>query len=514
MIRLSPQELTTSMIERVSAERELPVSTLARLRRTAGTALGGGKLVVDRVVLREPDLRTLGAIVSALGELKGVAMKVGQVLSYIDSTLPADTRTALAVLQTHAHPLPYSKVCAVADADLGPLALQLFASMEPKPIAVGSIGQVHRAKLPGNIPVAVKVQYSQIEEAIEDDFRQAAFGSTFISFFYPSAKQFVRDAKGRFLEECDYEREGAQQQAFADLYHDHPTITVPKVFGDYSARHVLTSAFVEGKHLDAYLATNPTQEARDRAGQAIYDFYVGSIFRFARYNCDPHPGNYLFTADGKVAFIDFGCSAELDKRFVSQLSALVKAVHEGNNSDLKKAMVDMGIMVESERSDSDATRRLMHAFCGLLRDEHNAIEPGTSARIQDTLKNTWKLARLSLPGEFIFLMRLRLGVTSVLSRLGARANWYRREVEHVDARIAMDEAALGKFDVVLLAVGPAPILVIREVRAATGLDLRQATELVNGGPNAILSKVSKKIADNAREKLAATGCSVEVRTAS
>jgi ribosomal protein L7/L12 len=149
----------------------------------------------------------------------------------------------------------------------------------------------------------------------------------------------------------------------------------------------------------------------------------------------------------------------------------------------------------------------MHAFCGLLRDETVAFEPGTSSKILETLKSTWQLVRLTLPGEFLFLMRLRLGLTAVLARLGSRANWYRKEQEHLD----VVEHGPASFDVVLLDVGPAPIQVIREVRAVTGLDLRQTRELVERGPSTILEAVPKKAADDLCGKLTASGGKAEVR---
>ncbi len=510
MAELSPQQLTTSLTERLSSERELPVSTLARLRRTASTAFSGGRLLVDRVVQRGPDVRTMAAIVSPLAELKGVAMKMGQVLSYIDSSLPAETRTALSVLQTQAHPLPFARIRSVVERGLRNHSIPLLEGLDPRPLAVASIGQVHRAVLEDGTPVAVKVQYPQIERAIDDDFGQAAFGSAFVSFFYPNAKLFVREAKARFLEECDYRREAKHQERFAELFADHDTLFVPRVHAEYSSRRVLTSDLVEGQHLERYLATNPDQESRDRTGQALYDFYVGSIFRHRVYNCDPHPGNYLFCADGRLAVLDFGCCAELAPRFVRHLASLTGAVHTGDPERIHRAMVSLGIVTDEQRYDHEVVRRLLYAFCGLLRDETAVFEPGTSSRILETLKSTVQLGRLSLPAEFLFLMRIRLGITSVLARLGSRANWYRIEREHLDAA----EEGPSVFDVVLLDVGPAPIQVIREVRAATGLDLRETRQLVESGPSPILRSISRKLADELRARLEAAGGTAEVRQAS
>jgi predicted unusual protein kinase regulating ubiquinone biosynthesis (AarF/ABC1/UbiB family) len=476
--------------ERLSAEKELPVSTLARLRRTASAAFGA-------------------SMVSPLAELKGVAMKMGQLLSYIDTSLPQETRSALSVLQTHAHPLPFKQIRGVLERGLRDNADPVLEHLDPKPVSVASIGQVHRATLPDGEHVAVKVQYPSIERAIDDDFGPAAFGSAFVSFFYPNAKLFVHEARKRFLEECDYRREARHQELFGQHFSAHSTIVVPKVLGEYSSRRVLTTEWIDGLHLNEWLATNPDQETRDRVGQALYDFYIGSIFQHGIYDCDPHPGNYLFLKDGRVAVLDFGCCAELPRRFVQSLAALTRAVHDGDRRALHHAMLDLGIVTAEQKYDPESVRRLMHAFCGLLRDETVAFEPNASSKILETLRSTWQLARLSLPGEFLFLMRLRLGVTAVLGRLGSRANWYAKESAHLD----VVEHGPEMFDVFLLEVGYSPIQVLREVRAATGLDLRKARELMDSVPCAILSSTNKQAATELQEKLKAAGAMAGVRPA-
>lgn len=509
-----PLQLRTSLAERLSAERELPVSTLARIRRTAATALGGGQLLVDRVLSRPTDARTMASIVSPLAELKGLAMKMGQMLSYMDASVPQPTRAALSVLQTQAHPLPFQQIRAVIERGLRDRAAGLLDRLEPKPLSVASIGQVHRSTLEDGTPVAVKVQYPQIERAIDDDFGPASFGSAFAGFFYPNAKLFAREAKSRFLGECDYRREARHQERFRELFCEHDTIYVPHVHPNYSSRRVLTSDLVEGVHLEEFLSTNPDQDERDRLGQALYDFYIGSIFQHEIYNCDPHPGNYLFCPDGRIALLDFGCCAELQPGFVRGLARLTRAVHAGDDEGLYRAMVELGIITSEQAYDPEIVRRLMHAFCGLLRDEATVFEQNATSRIRETLRSTWQLAHLSLPGEFLFLMRLRLGVTAVLARLGARANWYRSEQEYLEHRAGKDEVQPHAFDLVLLAVGPAPIQVIREIRAATGLDLRATRTLVEDGSGVILESVAKKVAVALRDKLEAAGSTVEIRPSS
>ena len=146
-----------------AAVDDLPTSYLGRTRRKAGTVYSCGKLMLnkalrDGAVTAEADLQTVFSIASSLGELKGVAMKMGQILGYFDVDLPAEVRAALSVLHTHAHPMPFENVRKIVRSELGGRARDIVDSLDPEPMAVASIGQVHRAVLPGGQDVAVKVQ--------------------------------------------------------------------------------------------------------------------------------------------------------------------------------------------------------------------------------------------------------------------------------------------------------------------------------------------------------------------
>ena len=159
----------------------LPTSTLGRLGRTAMAAMRGGRAMLSRGSPSPgegadlPDVEALVAMVASLGQLKGIAMKAGQILSYIDVDLPPELRTALAVLQTHSPPMPFADIVDIVRAELPDRADTLLEGMEPVPAAAASIGQVHRARLPDGTRVAVKVRYPDIDKAIASDFRGAAF---------------------------------------------------------------------------------------------------------------------------------------------------------------------------------------------------------------------------------------------------------------------------------------------------------------------------------------------------
>jgi predicted unusual protein kinase regulating ubiquinone biosynthesis (AarF/ABC1/UbiB family) len=414
----------------LALDGKLPTSSLGRLGRGALAALRGGRVAWRGSKKRELDIDTLMTLVSSMGQLKGMAMKAGQLMSYLDLQLPPDMQTALAALQTHSPPMPFSRVQEIVERELGAHAAVLLAHMTPEPAAAASIGQVHRARLADGTEVAVKVQYPDIERAIATDFRSAAVGTRFVGLLVPGANvdAVVAQARRAVLDECDYEREARYQERVRLIYAGHPVLAVPAVHRDYCAHHVLTTTWVDGLRFDEFVASAPAQSLRDRMGEAIFEFYVGTLYRHALFNWDPHPGNYIFGCDGRITMLDYGSMRELDREFVRKLATITRAVHTDTRAALHAAFVGLGLVRAEGTYDFDAVRGLVRAFYGpMLRDEVLAVEPGQASPMRTILANKRELLKLHLPGEMLFILRIRFGVMSVLSRLGARANWHRLE---------------------------------------------------------------------------------------
>ncbi len=421
------------------AGEKIPTSSLARLGRTAFNMVRGGRLVLGKKGRdgEEPeiDMDRVVKMINSVGKMKGVAMKMGQIMSYIDVAIPDELRDALSVLQTHSQAMPFEKVKAQIEDELGANASVLLANMDQVPISAASIGQVHKAILPDGTVAAVKIQYPEVAKAIESDFGPASVGTRLASLFYPNARidDFVKEAKERFLEECDYLHEAYCQDRFQTLYRDHPILLVPKVFEEYCSRRVLTTEFIDAMSFDTYLETNPSQVDRDRLGEALFEFYMGSLFRNQLYNCDPHPGNYLFLANGRIAMLDHGCTRQFDARMVAKLANLTRAVHSDTHDAIHRALIGLKIVQPNKKYDFETIRGFLRGFYGpMLVDEVRGVDLSSAMDFREMQKKKMQLMKFSLPGEFLFLFRIRFGLMSVLSRLGAKANWYQLEKTYIE----------------------------------------------------------------------------------
>ena len=427
-------DAVAALLARFVARPDKAVSTsaLGRLRRTAGAALRtgagmlGARLGGRSSALGMLDSRTAAKLAEALGDLKGLAMKMGQVLSYVDDSMDPEVRRVLGVLQAHSPPMSSSRVSTIVTEAFGERASALLEGMETTPVASASIGQVHRARLPDGTDVAVKVQHPGIADAIRADFRSAAIGKQMARLMAPGADVAgaMAEAERAFLEECDYRLEGSRQQRFVEWFRGHPTLVVPAVHPEWTAQRVLTTDWQEGRGFEAFLAADPDQATRSRIGAALYEFYVGTLYRHGWFNADPHPGNLVFLGDGRVAMLDFGCVRTFDFATVHILASLSDAVQRGDEPAMFAAMGRLGARVPAKAAEREAARALLHAFFApILTPGPHVLQAGFSSRMGDIIRKKVAIMRLNLPGHLVFLFRIRFGLYAVLARLGARLDW-------------------------------------------------------------------------------------------
>jgi predicted unusual protein kinase regulating ubiquinone biosynthesis (AarF/ABC1/UbiB family) len=424
---------------RAKGGNPLPTSSLGRLQKTASAAarigIGAlaGRLRGEEFNIGSLPPEAVARLVETLGELKGVAMKAGQILSYVDGSLSPEARRLLAVLQVMSQPTAFTHIQRIIVEDLGPRGQTLLARLEREPVASASIGQVHRALREDGTRVAVKVRHPGIEEAIRADFKTAAVGTFFANLAVAGAnvEGFVAEAEARFLEECDYRLEARRQIRFGEIFAGHASITIPAVHLDVCGPRVLTSTWHDGAGLDAFLGTAAYAAERVRAARALYEFYVGTLYRHGLFNADPHPGNLLFAPDGHVTILDHGCVREFAPDVVVCLARLSRAVRADDARDIQAALLALG--VTDPARDFDVTRSILRGFYApLLEPGRHRVEPDQAISMGQVAKLKKSLLRLRLPGKLMFLFRIRIGLYAVLARMGARLDWIELEEELAD----------------------------------------------------------------------------------
>lgn len=408
--------------ELVEREAELPTGRLSRLWRMGRTGLRVGTSLLGK----GPTQAQVEAITRNLGELKGLAMKAGQMLSYLDAPVPPELQQTLKVLQQAAQASPWTEVEAQLRASLGARADALLAGLARRPIAVASIGQVHRGRLPDGTEVAVKVRHPSIEKALEGDFKSAEVGTGFASVLVPAGVTvdgFVHEAKSMLLAECDYRLEAERQRRFGALVAQDETLRVPAVFEEWSGEAVLTTAWVAGRRFEEFCAV-ASQAERDRAGEAMFRFHVGELYRHSLFHADPHPGNYAFRTDGALVIYDFGCVREFPRPIVQALARCADAIRRDHLPAAFDALAVVGATPPTDPTERQNLRELLRAFFSpLLVPGPRKMELTAVSGARSLLSDKGRLIKLRLPAEMLFLFRLRFGLFSVLRHLGAQADW-------------------------------------------------------------------------------------------
>jgi predicted unusual protein kinase regulating ubiquinone biosynthesis (AarF/ABC1/UbiB family) len=254
-------------------------------------------------------LRAAAAVVTGMGYLRGAAMKAGQGLAGLPGLLPAEFVDTLDRLHFEAPPMHPALVREQIRGEFGCDPDETFAAFDPRPFAVASLGQVHRAVLPSGREAAVKVQYPAIARSIRTDFRLLGILLAPLRLGQDRAglATYLADICRTIERETDYRAEAASLRAARALFRPDDGVVVPRVYEELSTGRVLTMERVPGVHLPALLNEDPPQSLRDRFGTALFRAYLRLHYSGRVLYADPHPGNVLFAPDGQLGLIDFGC---------------------------------------------------------------------------------------------------------------------------------------------------------------------------------------------------------------
>src|SRR4051794_12231229 len=423
-----------------------------RIRRTAqvGSAVGtqGARYAGTRAAniarskeagdeaLERRHLEAAERMVETLGKMKGAAMKIGQLASFIGTEFPPPEsrelyQDQLAELRPSAPPMPWKKVKKVIDEEWDEPCEELFDEFDQEAAAAASIGQVHRAVLPDGRRVAVKIQYPGVAEAIRADMQNAGMILRMAKALAPGldAKAAADELKERVLEELDYEYEAHNQRTFARGYRGHPFIYVPDVMTRLSTERVLVTEWVDGMGFEEIKELPQDQKAR--FGEIVFRFCFGSIYHLQHFNADAHPGNYILMEDGRVAFLDFGMTKQLDTDQIELEIAALDAVFDDDPERLRVALHDLGFLNNPKKVDAEELMSHVKTVGGwYMEDDEVTISSKlvmeAISAVSDPRSRFYRLMRReNLPANELMGRRMESGVLAVLGQLNATRNWYR-----------------------------------------------------------------------------------------
>lgn len=389
-----------------------------------------------------------------LGELKGLALKVGQTLSYVDGILPAQAtdayQKALAKLQNMAPTVSFDEIKAELERGLGRSLDEAFVRFEREPIAAASIGQVHRGTivLDGvEHDVAVKVQFPGIDKALGSDLKNLEVIRPVLAMMAPGADTGagMDEVVTRLREELDYLHEASNQERFRALVEGYPDVVVPKVFRSHCAHNVLTTEFIRGRSIRE-VAQDGDQALRDRVGQAIFRFTLGNAFTKGVFNTDPHPGNYIVQPDGQVAFLDFGSVKWLPRELHGPWRELARHLVRGELDAWRvKGSRLLGMDHMDARAREINQEYQLYSAAVIAKDEEitidrellrDAVQKGAQT-VKKVIKELGvmptKGKTMRMPPDFVMVARMQVGLFAVLAQLRCRANWNRILREMLDA---------------------------------------------------------------------------------
>ncbi|HUE25585.1 MAG TPA: AarF/ABC1/UbiB kinase family protein [Solirubrobacteraceae bacterium] len=431
------------------ARDSIPTTRVGRTAKIGGLAAGqairqAGTHVTNvartkdgrQAALERRHVEAAEQIVDALGHMKGAAMKLGQVMSFLDVGLvPEEYReefqAKLARLRDAAPTVTFKQMRKVIEDEFGEQLSDVFEDFDEEPIAAASIGQVYRAQLHDGRVVAVKVQYPGVAAAVRADLQNLGLILRLLKRIAPGMdpNAIGKEIRDRIEEELDYELEASNQKAMARTFRGHPFIVVPDVISSLSHERVMVSEYVHGTGFEE-LKAYPHDE-RDRIGEIQFRFYFGSLYRQHQFSGDPHPGNSLLLEDGRMAFLDFGLFKRMPAGAVDIEIAVARAIIEGDVETIMRLGTETGFFPEPDKFDPARVLEQFRAATGWYTvDGYVELTPEYATQVLIDMSDPrsqyfGQLRHEQAPPDHIFGRRMEVLTLAVLSQLHARGNFHR-----------------------------------------------------------------------------------------
>lgn len=429
------------MKPRVPGSLPVPGSRLSRLMRFGSLASGvaGGMLAEGArqwVQGKRPALSELlltsgnvHRVVEQLSQLRGAAMKVGQLLSMdAGDLLPSEFSEILSRLRCDAHSMPMSQLVAVLNESWGKGWEGRFERFSFTPLAAASIGQVHVAKGKDGQRLAIKVQYPGVRESISSDVDNVATLLR-MSGMLPKGMDvapLLQEAKRQLQDEADYMKETEHLRRFDQLLADSPDFLVPRAYAQFSTPNILVMSFVDGVAVESL--EHAPQAERDRIIMLLFGLFLREVFEFQCVQTDPNFANYRYQqGTGRMVLLDFGATRLYDRNTTEAYRRLLTAGLHEDRAAITNAALEVGyFQPETLPKHRAVLTDLITQACEPLRhlDAYDFATSDLAVRLRDT---GWELGAdrdfwHTPPVDVLFLHRKVVGLYLLAAKLKARVN--------------------------------------------------------------------------------------------
>lgn len=423
------------------SQSQIPSSKIQRAGRfvKAGAKVGGNylkhyskKLVQQEVTRADLDEKNAKDIYDALSELKGSALKVAQMLSMDQGILPEAFAKQFAQSQHKAPPLSGPLIVKTFRKSFGESPQNLFDSFDMTAAHAASIGQVHLAEKDGK-KLAIKIQYPGVGASVVSDLNLVQpIARRMFGWKEEEIGVYFGEVRDRLVEETDYQLELERSLFISDKTKHLEGLTFAKYYPEYSSDRVITMSWLQGLHLEEWLAGSPDQEAKDRAGQALWDFYQFQIHELRLTHADAHPGNFLVQEDGTVGILDFGCVKEIPEGFYKVYFQLLDPAIMNDEAAFIQGAKAAQVILDTDSPEKqefflEIFREALSLVCQPFhQEEFDFGDPVFLEKIYEYGNKMGKdkelRSSISPRGDKdgIYLNRTFFGLFSILSQLGAR----------------------------------------------------------------------------------------------
>ncbi len=417
----------------------------------------------------------------ALEELGPTFIKMGQVLSSRPDLIPVDLLNELAKLQDHVPPFGFEHVRTIIESEFGRPCEQVFTSMEETPLASASIGQVHRAKINGNEPVAVKIQRPGIRKTIEIDLEiihhlASIMENNIEEAIFLNPVRIVEEFAKTLEKELDYSIEASNMERMAEQFKDDRTIHIPEVFSSESGERVLTMEYIDGIKADDITAIDAAGLDRKLITKRGADFIMKQVFEHGFFHADPHPGNIFILDKNRICLVDFGMTGFVDKTTREVFVDIVYSIAVNNHKLTARLLCELTeyeIQPDLSRLEKDVSHFVTLHLSKSLKDIK-------TAKMLNQFLELCAAHKLRIPPDFFLMMKAFISIEGVAGLLDPEFDMISHTVPYVTAakykkfkpsRIAEDVMGLARESYRLLQSLPGDAVEIMRLIKAGKLSL-------------------------------------------